>query len=169
MKQISSAFSNPLTPEGQKASSFHIHNGLDTPRIPQSSIVQFVEPVRWTIPGTQAATATNYGVFFIADRVCTVVGFQEVHQTAGTDGADVTLQLEKLIGTTALGSGIELFETALSLKSTADTVQSAQLTMDFTSGVKNVTLAIGDRLALKDTGTLTALANVTITLFIQYP
>jgi len=148
--------------------TFHVHNGSDSPRIPQASIMQFVEPVRWTIPGIQAATATNYGVIFIADRPCTVVGFQEVHQTKGTDVGAVTLQLEKLTGTTVLGSGINLLQTALSLKATINTIQEGVMAITNTGGVRDVSLAVGDRLALSDSGTLTALANVTITIFIQY-
>lgn len=158
---------------------FHIHNGQDSPRIPPDSIKGFIEKVRWTIPGVQAATDTNYGVIFIADRPCVVVGFQEVHQTKGTDGSAVTLQLEKLTGTTAPGSGLNLLQTAISLKANINTVQTGDISTgsDPVTGVRLATLAaphstglvLGDRLALKKSGTLTSVANVTVTIFIQYP
>ena len=49
-----------------------------------------------SLDGTSPATTTNYGIIFTALYPCTVIDFSEVHQTLGTDGAAVTLQLEKL-------------------------------------------------------------------------
>lgn len=161
----SSSFATTLKP-GQPAgtTTFHIHNGQDSPKIPPSSIRGYIERIRWTLPGELPATAANYGVIFIADRPCTVVGFEEVHQTAGSDGSAVTLQLEKLTGTEAPDAGVDLLATALSLKATANTVQTGTLIQ-----TRDVTLQDGDRLCLNDSGTLTAVANVTVTIFIQYP
>lgn len=116
-----------------------------------------------TIVGADAATAANYGVFFIAPFPCFVLSVREVHQTAGSDGSAVTLNVEKLTGTEAPGSGDELLSTALSLKATANTVQEGTLTQDFS--LRN--LATGDRLALEDTGTLTAVNNITVTIEIR--
>jgi len=146
----------------------HIHNGEDSLNIPFESIQPFKEVVYWTIPGIQAATATNYGVIWIAPANCFVTAFQEVHQTAGTDGGAVTLQLEKLTGTTAPNSGIDLLTTALSLKATINTVQDGTIVLTHTATVKDASLNTGDRLCLKDTGTLTAVANVTVAIFISY-
>jgi len=115
--------------------------------------------VTHTIVGSDAATAGNYGVFFINQiGACYISGFWEVHQTAGNDGGAVTLDLEKLTGTQALDAGTSTLSAALSLKATANTVQTA--TMTATNSNRN--LAIGDRLALKDTGALTNVNNVTI-------
>ena len=104
------------------------------------------------------ATA-GFGVFFI-NRIapCYVSAFYEVHQTAGTDGSAVTLMLEKLTGTTALDSGSDVLSATLSLKATANTVQTGSLSATF----PNRNLALGDRLALEDTGVLTSVANVTV-------
>lgn len=142
----------------------HTHSGLDSDRILLSAIEQRKVPIHWTIYGTDAATATNYGVIWIADQTCVVSGFQEVHQTAGTNGGAVTLQLEKLTGTEAPDAGTVLLKTALSLKATANTVQEATMVQTLVN-----TLKAGDRLCLKDAGTLTSVANVTVVVFVTYP
>ena len=141
----------------------HTHDGVDSPRIPYFAIENRITPLWWTIPGAQAATATNYGTIFIADLDCAVVGFQEVHEVAGSSGGSVTLQLEKLTGTTAPDSGTTLLATALSLKATANTVQTGVLVKSRQTALKK-----GDRLCLKDAGTLTAVSNVTVAIFIMY-
>ena len=141
----------------------HYHNGFDSNKISWFDIDQRRLHVHWTIPGIQAATATNYGVFFIVPLISLVVGFQEVHQTAGSDAGTVSLMLEKLTGTTAPDSGSSVLSAALSLKATANTVQTGTIT----STSANKTMAIGDRLCLKDAGTLTAVANVTVLLTLQ--
>ena len=168
MTITSSQFANPMVEKGTRQSSYHTHNGSDSPRIMHKSIVNFLEPVRITIPGTQAQTAANYGVVFIADRACTVIGFQEVHQTAASAAGAVTLNLEKLTGTTALGSGINLLMTPIDLEATANTIQSGDIVTTSTTGIRDASLAVGDRLALVDSGTLTSIVNVTVTIFIQY-
>lgn len=115
--------------------------------------------------GTLSATAANYGVFFIANRPIEIVKVKEVHSTAGSDGSAVTLQLEKLTGTTALDSGSTILNTAFDLKGTANTVVSY-------SGYKglnsNRILREGDRLALKDAGTLTNVAGVCVSIYFKY-
>lgn len=168
----------PKTPEeqiqelGQRVGSIeaqlklpptHYHNGFDSNQISYMDIYQKKLYVHHNIEGTNAATAAYYSVFFIVPVPCLVVSFQEVHQTAGTDAGAVTLDLEKLTGTTAPGSGVTALNATLSLKATANTVQAATIT--FTAA--NKTLAAGDRIALKLTGTPTALANVTILLGLQ--
>lgn len=162
----SSQFSNPMTPEGARQSSFHSHNGIDSPRIPQGSIQQFIEPVRFTLFGATAATAANYGTIFIADRPCTVIGVEIAYEDDSTSG---TLNVEKLIGTTAPGAGIELLVTDLDLSDTPNTVYAGTMVQTSTDGIKDVSLAIGDRLALEDGGTLTNQLGLTVTIFIQYP
>ena len=117
-----------------------------------------------SLPGALSATAANYGVFFIASRPIEVMKVSEAHTTAGSDGGAVTLQIEKLTGTTALDSGSTILATAFDLKGTANTVVSYQgvgLTV-------NVQLREGDRLALKDTGTPTDVAGVCVTIYYKY-
>lgn len=116
-----------------------------------------------TLNDTAAATAANYGVLFTAlKRGYEVMVVGEIHGTAGTNGSPVTLQLEKLTGTTAKGSGSNILVTAFDLKGTINTLvkkEGVELT--------GKTLAVGDRLAWKTSGTLTSLANVHITVYLK--
>lgn len=113
------------------------------------------------IPGTQAATATNYSVFFVASKPVEVISVSEAHTTAGSDAGAVELNIERLSSTEALGSGDEILVTDFDLKGTADTVVKKQgITL------QNTQLRTGDRLALKDTGALTNVAGVCVTLYL---
>jgi hypothetical protein len=97
---------------------------------------------------------------FVAARAWQVMGAQESHATAGNDAGAVTLQLEKLTGTTAPGSGTALLtdnsNAGFNLKGTANTVQTGTLT----GTVGSLQLAVGDRLAWKVAGTPTAVVGV---------
>lgn len=150
--------------EGQVAQPTHYHNGFDSNNISYLDLYQKKIYVRWTLPGTSAATAGNYGTFMIVPVACLVMKIQEAHEVLGTDASAVTLQIEKLTGTTAPGSGSNLLATAIDLKGTINTVVTGTLTG--TSSVR--TLAVGDRLALKKSGTLTAVAGVTVHIELQF-
>jgi hypothetical protein len=116
------------------------------------------------LAGTLAQTAANYGVFFIANRPIEIMKIKEVHTVAGNDAGAVTLQIEKLTGTTALDSGSTILTTAFNLKSTANTVVSYEGQGLTTSRQ----LVENDRLALKDAGTLTNLEGVCVTIYYKY-
>lgn len=141
----------------------HYHNGFDSNKISWIDLDQKILYMGYTLEGATPATAANYGVFLIVPAPCLVTAFREVHATAGTDVGAVTLDLEKLSGTTAPGSGSTALNATLSLKATANTVQAATIT---STGL-NKTLAAGDRLALKLTGTPTSVAGVSILLALQ--
>lgn len=141
----------------------HYHNGFDSNRVSWYDLDQKQLHIWHTIQGVNAATAGYYKVFLIVPAIALITGFKEVHGTAGSDAGAVTIDLEKLTGTTAAGSGTSALNATLSLKATADTVQAATIT--FTSA--NKTLAVGDRLALKLTGTPTAVANVSTLTTLQ--
>ncbi len=126
------------------------------------------------LKSTDAQTAANYTHFFVADRSYSVVAITEVHSTAGTDAGTVTLQVEKLSGTTAPGSGKNMLATAFNLKGTANTPQYATLITAAGSGSGGSTtsgtptnIAKGDRIAWKTSGTLTSLQNVLVTILLQ--
>lgn len=151
--RVDALTANPPMPD-------HRHNGFDASRVNFVDIYQRKHYIHWTIPGVQAAILTNYGTFFINEMgACFVSGFWEIHQTAGNDVGAVTLDLEKLTGTTAPDSGSVMLTAALSLKATANTLQTGTLT---TASLGNRNLALGDRLCLKDAGTLTTLSNVSV-------
>ena len=117
--------------------------------------------IHHTIIGADAATAGNYGVFWIAPFECTVTEVREVHQTASTSG---TLQIEKLTRTQALDAGVNVLSATISLSATADTVVTGTLTATEADRL----LARGNRLAMKDAGTLTSGANVTVVIEITF-
>ena len=136
----------------------HEHNGYDISRVKYINIEDKKIFVNHTLHGALSATATNYGVFWIAPMKCVVTEFSEVHEVAGSDGSAVTLNLEKLTSGVAPGSGSEILPSPVSLKATANIVQNGVITRV----TSNRTLKKGDRLCLKDTGTLTSVSNVTI-------
>lgn len=123
--------------------------------VPQTLTVSAV------LAGALPATAANYGVFFVAPFACEVVSVRESHETAGTDAGAVTLDIEKLTGTQAPDAGVAVLgATKINLKGTANTVQAPALT----GTTADKQLAAGDRLCLKDAGTLTAVAGVAVTV-----
>src|SRR3990167_465556 len=127
----------------------------------------FSFPVHWTVKDTDAATAANYGMFWIAPFDCAVVRVDEVHATAGTNGGAVTLDVEKLTGTTAEGSGVSVLASTFNLKSTANTVVRIFPSTSVTSNVPQKQLVRGDRLALLTSGTLTAVNNVVVVVILK--
>lgn len=115
------------------------------------------------LPGGQAGTTAYYGLFFTAYKPCEILLASEVHAIAGTDGGAVTLDIEKCTGTTAIGSGSSVLASTFDLKSTANTVVRKR--------GKNLSderqLKPGDRLAIKDTGALTSLQGIQVTLYLK--
>jgi hypothetical protein len=111
--------------------------------------------------GAEPATAANYDVIFTAPRPVEIMQVWETHRVASTSG---TVNLEILDSGEALDAGDTVLVTALSTSGTANTPQSAQGTM-LTS---NRVLKAGQRLALKDAGTLTNSAGLSITVYLKY-
>lgn len=112
------------------------------------------------LPGTQPATAGNWGVVFFLPRDGTfeLVSITERHITPGNDAGAVTAMLTKVPSGTALASGTAMLASGLDLKATADTVQSGTLS----TTPANTRLDSGDGAAIALTGTPTALASVII-------
>lgn len=142
----------------------HTHNAIDSARVSFNNISNKYMVIPYTLFGTQGATAGNYSVFFTCPFNLKLISVTEVHTVLGTDGSAVTLQIEKLTGTTAAGSGTSLLVTAFNLKATINTVQTGSLI----TTVGTTQFASGDRIALKLSGTPTAVANVTVTLLVNY-
>jgi hypothetical protein len=137
---------------------------LTNPLDPVSKTVikaQILFPITFNAAGAAAQTSANYSIFFQADRSIGILSVVEVHAVAS--GATATLQLEKLTGTTAPGSGTALLTTAFNLNGTANTPQYGAITA---SAGKN-SLVRGDRLAAKVSGTLTSSVDVVMTVFLQ--
>lgn len=123
------------------------------------------------VDSTNAATSTLYGAPIPLPVPCTLVQVQEVHGVAGSDAGAVTVTVEKLTGTTAKGSGIALLSSAFDLKGTANTVATKYVTSGLvetvTSGMLDRSFDAGDRVALKTSGTLTAVSDVAVTLLFK--
>lgn len=97
-----------------------------------------------------------------------IVEASEVHTTAGTDGGNVTLTIEKLTGTQAPGGGANMLKTTtFNLKSTINTpVRVAVSSLSGLSAAQAAAqlLSPGDRLSLTFGGVLTTLAGVGVTI-----
>lgn len=116
---------------------------------------------------TQPQTAANYGIFFIAWQPCEVISIQEMHGTKA--GAAATVTVEKLTGTTTKGSGTALITTAFDLTVANNTVQIRQGSdFDRTTSPIPRQLKRGDRLAIKSTGTIAAVKDLQLTLYIKF-
>lgn len=112
-------------------------------------------------PSTTAQTATNYGYIFTAPFPFEVLSIVEKHDVAGTNGGAVTLDILKVPNGTTLGSGTSILSSTFNLKATADTAQMKK-------GVNlnnSRTFKPFESIALKVTGTLTALEGVQVTIY----
>ena len=116
--------------------------------------------VSYVQSGTFATTT-----FFVAPQACKVTAISEVHSTLGTDPGAVTAVVTKDTGTQAPGAGTSLHQSgSFNLKGANHTVQNATLS----TTAATLTLAAGDRLAVKLTGTPTALAGAVVTAQIAW-
>jgi hypothetical protein len=130
----------------------------------EAILQEILLPVPVRLKSTEPATSANYGVFFVSNDIYDVYDAVEVHGTAGSDGSDVTLNIEKLTSTQAPGSGTTLLSTEFNLKGTANTPQYAE----FKTTPQDIRiLGRGERLALKLTGTPTAVANLVVTVYLR--
>lgn len=118
------------------------------------------------LPDAIAGTALNYGVIFIAPATgrYKFVGAEMVYTVKA--GAAATVTVEKLTGTQAPDAGVELLEAAFDMTGDAEVVQYGSIA---TISDANRTLAVGDRLCLKDTGAgnLANLKNVQVTIELE--
>lgn len=95
-------------------------------------------------------------------RTMVVKAIDVVTDIIASDGSAVTLQVEKLTGTTAPGSGNNLLASTHDLKTTARTVTSPTLT----STSADLEVADGNRLGIDVTGTLTAVAGLVVSVYL---
>jgi len=109
--------------------------------------------------GETPTTATVWA----APEGCKLVGVVERHKVLGTDAGAVTISVAKDPTGTAPGAGIGLLTAALSLKTTNNTNQSGALS----GTLSDVTFAAGDGLSVVLTGTMTAVAGVSVTFKFQ--
>jgi len=153
----------------------HVHNGLDSPKLDfNTSIINRQVLVTSHVPGTSAATAGNYGHFFInplyasstntaGKRVgpMSIITMTECHGRAGNDAGTVTVSVVLLASGDASLSGGTAIAT-FNLKSTADIPAFSTLKM----GASPAVIYSGARLALQTSGTLTNVADVVVTVLL---
>lgn len=150
----------------------HQHTGTDSLPVSYTNLSDRTIMVNHCLPGTFPATAGDYSIFFIASAPCHLMSASEVHAVKGTDLGAVTLQIERLTGTVAPGSGVLLLSTvspatAFDLKGTINTVQNATV-LPPSTGTTGTSLITGDRLALKLTGTPTSVANLVVSVVLGF-
>lgn len=149
--------------ESPQFKEFKLPFGAFTPYLDLRFTTQTILfPIHWVINDTDAATAAKYGVFFTVPFPCTVIEVRESHAVKGSD-VNVTLDIEKLTSGQAEGAGNSVLTSTIDLTATANTPQRTLAT----ETIADRNLDIGDRLAVKTSGTLTAVNNVTITVLLK--
>ena len=113
------------------------------------------------LPGATAATAANYGSFWVAPAKCVV---DSITYSWSANSSSGTVEVEKVPSATAQGSGTNLQTATVSTASGANTNSAATLS----STAATVELASGDRLALEDSGTLTSLTDLVCTVGLHW-
>lgn len=115
------------------------------------------------VPSTDAATATLYPVFYVATVPCFLLEAKLRHDVNG--GAGATIDVERLINTTAKGSGRSMLKTKFNVSSDVPAA-IARTTISTGASIASAGYQLdpGDAVALRATGTLTSLANVAVTL-----
>lgn len=124
-------------------------------------------PMRKTVKFNLATTASLVTQhFFIVPSACRLVGITEIHATAESTATTLTAYIEKLTGTTAPGSGSTVMSGTFDLKATANTLQTATLSMPTTGDSSDPLLqfAAGDRVGIKISAAATELAGVVVCL-----
>lgn len=116
-------------------------------------------------PNAALLTAGNVALFTApVGSAWEVVDIAELHETLGTNGAAVTLDVVKCTGTQAAGSGASMLAAVFNLKATINTVVRKNRSAGLSTTKANLQLAAGHRLALAFTGTLTALTGLSVTV-----
>ncbi len=140
----------------------HTHNNLDSPPISFKNITNKTFTVSSVVPGTSAATAGNYGPFWIADAQCFIRTMYQSHAANGTDGSAVTLFIEILTPGQVSGSGTSVV--GFNMKTGANQIGSSTLILGGTPAI----LSQFDRLSLFMSGTPTSVNDVTVTVLLEY-
>lgn len=150
-----------LTPTSQ-----HTHNGLDSPTVSFTDLTNRQTFITSHVPSSGAATASNYGHFYVHPHnapPASVLTMEEVHGQAGTDSGVVTVGVAILSsGDASLSGGTILHN--FNLKATANIASFSTLIQ----GQNPAILKPGTRLALQTSGTLTSVADVLVTVVLQY-
>lgn len=113
-----------------------------------------------------AGTTTLQGCYVLTARqiALEIIGVLEKHTVAGTDVGAVTLDVVKVLDGSAISTGITMLKTPFNLKSTANTSVYKE-GVDLSTAAQIRYLQIGESVAFKVTGVLTALAGVHVCIY----
>ena len=115
-----------------------------------------------TLPYTNAQSANYYNdIFWIAPAKCVVDSVEARWGTASTSG---TVTVHKVPSGTAAGSGTALLSATISTAGTAATRTTGTLS----TTAATLELAAGDGLQLVDSGTLTSLVDLNVTVGLHW-
>jgi hypothetical protein len=114
-------------------------------------------------PNAALLTLPNVGLLTL-DADCKLVSVTERHETLGTDGSAVTLDVVKSNSGTTMAGGTSLLASTINLKATINTTQSRSISAG-TLAADNIILA-GQCIGLKFSGTMTAVTGVCVTVIL---
>ena len=103
----------------------------------------------------ETMTGLADSIVFTAATISKVTAVKFTPLVAGTDAGAVTLMLDNCTGTEAPGSGTDILQAGLDLKGTINTVQTGTLS----ATAAELILAVGDRLCVDVTGSMTNVAG----------
>ena len=127
---------------------------------PKARVQSFT--VSTTLPYTNAQSANYYNdIFWVAPAKCVVDSVEARWGTASTSG---TVTVHKVPSGTAAGSGTALLSSTISTAGTAATKTAGTLS----TTKSTLELAAGDGLQLVDSGTLTSLVDLNVTVGLHW-
>ena len=127
---------------------------------PKARVQSFT--VSTTLPYTNAQSANYYNdIYWIAPAKCVVDSVEARWGTASTSG---TVTVHKVPSGTAAGSGTALLSSTISTAGTAATKTAGTLS----TTKSTLELAAGDGLQLVDSGTLTSLVDLNVTVGLHW-
>lgn len=136
----------------------------------QAKAIVWEAPVTLTFsagPNAALLTAPNVPLL-IADGEYEVLSVSETHETLGTDGGAVTLDIVKASNGTALAAGTSVLASTFNLKGTINTeVRKTISNSGLSTTAANRLISRGQRLGLKFTGTMTSVTGVCVTVVLQ--
>lgn len=120
-------------------------------------------------PNAALLTLPDVCLFVVDSGSFECQSVMEIHETLGTDGGAVTLDVKKATGTQAATAGTSFLATTFNLKAAINTVvrknRSNAGFLTTAAGIAARTISAGERHAIDFTGVMTAVSGVNVTAF----
>ncbi len=139
----------------------HSHTGIDSPKVEFGDILNKQFFAVSTVFGTSAATATNYGTFYIAPASVSLQEMQITYAHQSTSACTIFVEILKPGQASGAGTGVQGFNVAVS--GNVDQVGTSKLR----PGSKADILNANDRLSLFVSGDPTGLVQLNVTVLLQ--